>query len=492
MRNARLAALSLSLAAFIACGSPVVAQDEAAEAEKAAAEAAAARGRAAKAEEEARIAEEKARRAKRRALEKDLAAKEDALDAAREGGDREAVARAEAEVRSAAAALAASVAGLAGGRAPGGRPAPRAPFLPAEGLPPLATRTDRGGSDVVDAALEWLSRHQSPGGSWDGDGFDARCAGGKCPGAGGPLFDPGLSGLATLAFLGCGETHKSGRHRAVVHDALKYLKGIQDAEGCFGPRTSNHFTYNHAIAALAMAEAYGLTQSPLFKESAQKGIDFAEQCRNPYLAWRYGVRPQDNDTSVTGWMVMALASGKAAGLVVDEGGFRGAVAWLDKVTEPEFGRVGYTARGNGPARPQELMDRFPADRTESMTAVGILTRILCGAEREDPWVRKGVDLCMTSLPSWDESAGSIDFYYWYFGALATRRVGGDTVLRWKEAIRDAVVLHQRGEADGCARGSWDPVDPWGPDGGRVYSTAINALTSEACFTGRHGKVEVPK
>jgi hypothetical protein len=33
--------------------------------------------------------------------------------------------------------------------------------------------------------------------------------------------------------------------------------------------------------------------------------------------------------------------------------------------------------------------------------------------------------------------------------------------------------HQR--KDGCARGSFDPVDVWSPDGGRVYSTAMIAL-----------------
>jgi hypothetical protein len=309
---------------------------------------------------------------------------------------------------------------------------------------------------------------------------------GKCPGSGGPLFDPGLSGLATLAFLGAGETHQSAKHGDPVRNALKYLKGIQDAEGCFGPRTSNHFTYNHAMASLAMSEAFALTQSPLFRDSAQKGADFIQQCRNPYLAWRYGVRPQDNDTSVTGWMVAALRSAKTAGLAVDDACFDGALAWLDKVTEPEHGRAGDTARGNGPSRPQELMGAFPADRSESLTAEAVLTRFHCGQGAENEMLRKGLELCLRTPPSWDVQGGSIDFYYWYFGSLANFKAGGDYWRRWSAGLKDSVVAYQRGADSGCARGSWDPVDPWGAEGGRVYGTAVNTLTLEVYY--RYAKV----
>ncbi|RKY14224.1 MAG: hypothetical protein DRP82_04360, partial [Planctomycetota bacterium] len=34
---------------------------------------------------------------------------------------------------------------------------------------------------------------------------------------------------------------------------------------------------------------------------------------------------------------------------------------------------------------------------------------------------------------------------------------------------------------GCADGSWDPVGKWGMVGGRVYSTALNALTLEIYY-----------
>jgi len=358
-------------------------------------------------------------------------------------------------------------------------------------------KTDRmaeeGGAETgpaVEAALDWLIRHQSPDGRWDADGFEACCKGTKCGMPGGPLFDPGVSALALLAFSGYGETYKTPRFGAAVRIGLKWLKGVQDADGCFGPRTSSHFVYNHAIATLAMCDMFGMTRSPLFKSSAQQGIDFILQCQNPYLAWRYGVRPGDNDTSVTAWMVWALDAGKAAGLAVEPASLDGARAWLDQVTDPATGRVGYTKRGNGPARPQELMDRFPASRTESMAALGVLTRMHCGADRADPVVAKGLDLLAKVPPTWSTRDGSIDFYYWHFGTMAMFHAGGDRWKKWNESMKTALVDHQRRGAEDDARGSWDPLDPWATEEGRVGATALNTLTLETYY--RYRRIEKAK
>jgi len=329
---------------------------------------------------------------------------------------------------------------------------------------------------AVAAALDWLARHQSEDGRWDGTLFASRCQPpGTCAGAGRPEYTPGLTGLSLLSFLAAGETSKRGRYREQVRAGLKYLRSIQDPQGCIGPRTAAKFTYNHAIGALALVEAYRQSASGFLKLTAQAAVDFVGRCQNPYLAWRYGVRPGDNDTSVSGWMFLALYAAKAAGLEVGEQGFDGMKAWLEKVTEPDSGRVGYTVRGSLPHRRPELADQFPADRSESLTAIGIFCRILNGEEprRSEP-VQRGTENCLKCLPVWDENIGSIDFYYWHFGTLAMYQVGGDAYLTWRESMKTALLDNRR--RDGCSSGSWDPVDPWGREGGRVYSTAMAALT----------------
>ena len=355
--------------------------------------------------------------------------------------------------------------------------------------------------DSVMDALRWLKAHQSPGGQWESAGFDKWCdqkpaAEDKRPtGLGKAMYDPGVSGLALCAFLGAGYTNR-GKHpfKSTVSRGLRYLKNIQDPEGCFGARASSSFIYNHATASLAMVEAYGMTESPLFKASAQNCLEFIGLARNPYYAWRYGVKPGTNDTSVTGWMMMAIKSAKlinadaqkrglAPRLAVDEDAFTGVKAWVEKMTDPDYGRVGYITRGSGPARPKELVDRFPAEKSESMTAVGVLARIFMGEDpRKEPLMIKGAELMRKLPPTWNEADGSIDMYYWYYGALAMYQMGGRYWDSWKSALEKAVVDTQRKDTTYCEyKGSWDPIGPWGEDGGRVYSTALLAMCLQVWY-----------
>ena len=74
--------------------------------------------------------------------------------------------------------------------------------------------------------------------------------------------------------------------------------------------------------------------------------------------------------SVTSWMTHALATGVRAGLDVEPGAFRGALAFIDKMTDPATGRTGYQERGGAPARTNEMLTRFPPEKSESLTAAG--------------------------------------------------------------------------------------------------------------------------
>ncbi|MCB9833025.1 MAG: hypothetical protein H6807_11180 [Planctomycetes bacterium] len=341
---------------------------------------------------------------------------------------------------------------------------------------------------AVDKGLEWLAKHQSTDGSWDADGFMQNGdpnLGPLCDGKGNALYDVGVSGLALLCFLGAGETHKNGTYKKTVAQGLKWLRDSQDAEGCFGQKSVSNFTYNHAIGALAMAEAYGLTQSPLFKSYAEKGVAYVQQCQNPYKAWRYKEADGQNDTSVSGWMVMALKSGKSAGIEVDPTRFSWALDWIEEMTDQESGRTGYIRTGEPPVRETGKKEEFPAEESESLTAVGMLCRVFCGQDpAENSMIKLGADLLSKKLPVWDQAKGSIDMYYWYYGTLAMFQVGGEPWKKWNEAMNEAIIERQR--SDGNFSGSWDPKGAWGESGGRVYSTALMTLCLEVYY--RYGRV----
>ncbi len=331
---------------------------------------------------------------------------------------------------------------------------------------------------AIASALDWLARHQDPAGSWDCDDFGAHCEDGPITrGPGHPSYDVGVTGLALLAFLGIGETHRTDRHGGTVRRGLQWLLAAQDPEGCIGPRDQENFTYGHAIATLALVEAYGMTHDPKLLHKAQRAIDFVEAARNPRSAWRYGVRSGENDISVTGWMVMALKSARMAGLRVDQRALLDVRDYLDAMTD-DYGRAGYNERGSYSVRPIGKTREFPADQTEALTAAAVLSRIFLGEDpATTPVIRQGVRLLADRLPRWDPPA--LDFYYWYYGTLAMHQAGGSDWERWNRAMQKTLLEHQ--VKKGCERGSFDPVGAWGEEGGRVYSTALLTLCLEVSY-----------
>ncbi len=340
-------------------------------------------------------------------------------------------------------------------------------------------RTGKEGLRIAIAGtLDWLARHRHPEGYWDCDGFGAECMGKKCRGTGYPLYDPGVTGLALLAFLGAGHTHETGKYSAIVKSGLAYLKRIQDRKGCFGVQTG-HFMYSHCVAALAMCEAYQMTRSAQLQKPARVGLEFLlfAQNDNPEgegkLAWRYVVRPGDNDTSVTGWAVSVLQTAKAAGLDVPAAATRGARLFLDKMTYPENGRIGYVEPGVSPVRAPGREEKWPRSRTEADTALGMAAKIYLGENPTSDIMKLGTNLILERLPAWTVGDGSIDHYYWYHATRALSLIGGKPWETWRNAIRPVLLEHQ--EYEGCERGSFEPAGPWGEDGGRVYSTAILAM-----------------
>ncbi len=333
--------------------------------------------------------------------------------------------------------------------------------------------------------LKWLAEHQDEDGRWSCAEFmkhDPPDA--QCDGAGDQLHDVGMTGLALLAFLGDGNTFEVGPYRKNVTHGIKWLTEQQDEDsGLLGKKIGHGFIYDHAIASLALCEAYYLGgKNPLIGKTAQNAINFITRARNPYGAWRYEFPPNgENDTSVTGWMVLALRSAKEAGLKIDKAAFTGAMSWFDEVTDPATGRVGYTEIGSHSSRIQRVNDNYPPEKGEALTAIGLLGRFLMGQDPEtDVIMVKHANLMRSCLPEWDPEGFGCDMYYWYHGSYAMYQMGGNRYWEpWSAAMQEAILKSQR--RDGSFKGSWDPVGPWGFSGGRVYSTALMVLSLEVYF-----------
>ena len=273
----------------------------------------------------------------------------------------------------------------------------------------------------------------------------------------------------------------------VVGRGVDWLLARQDREGGFGGGAAKRM-YNDAIATYALAEAYGMTDDAAIGAAAQKAVAALQAAQNPRAAWRYSPRCGDNDASVTGWCVSALEAARRAGLEVDGQVLANAWAWIRRVTDANYGKVGYQSLEEAGVKVVVVGQNENYADHNTLAAIGMLVRAFVDGSRNDPALELGAKLLVNDLPVRDEARFTTDYYYWYYGTNALFQYDGPDSggsqkywKPWNQAVVNALLKHQYQHADGCLDGSWDPDDRWGFEGGRIYATALNALTLEVYY-----------
>jgi hypothetical protein len=241
----------------------------------------------------------------------------------------------------------------------------------------------------------------------------------------------------------------------------------------------------HAMATLAMVENAILSGSTAARDSAQRGLDFIGKIQSPQQrAWRYAEKPPDSDPTVTAWMTLALKAGQVGGIRSNDGGLRGASEFIRRITDERTFRTGYLKKGDLPFRFEAQAKRFPPGESESLTACGMTVRIFTGEEPRGSGLIKGqANLCLEKAPEWNPDTGRIDYFYWHFATIGMFQLGGTEWQTWYSKLKEAAAAgQQKGNPnESCQRGSWDPIDPWGTQGGRIYSTALMVLSLEVPY-----------
>jgi hypothetical protein len=334
---------------------------------------------------------------------------------------------------------------------------------------------------AVERALDWLARHQDADGRWDGgtaryedgtavagdDDFTVHCpAGQTCFGECAYWeADTALSALALLSFLGAGYTHKDGKYATTVENGLDFLRAQQKPDGDLRGASRAVGMYCHAMATLALCEAYALSLDDRLRDPAERAVAFLVHARaRDGQAWRYAPGAPVGDTSILGWVVMALKSARETGLSMlsPSSVQRGTLLWLDKVS---------TGHDKGLARYQ------PSEPvTATMTAEAWVCRQFMGTGGPGPASTEAA----AYLLDHDSDRGDSNFYYWYYGTLALYQHGGQPWTQWNNRLRDRIIRLQR--PTGHQAGSWDPDDSqYGAKGGRIYCTTLAALSLEVYY-----------
>ena len=331
--------------------------------------------------------------------------------------------------------------------------------------------------EAIELGLAYLASTQRPDGSWSlqGHGDDVALR-----------SDTAATGLCLLAFQGAGYTHMQHQYADTVSRGLEFLINNQRSSGNLfraeGNERNDHSVamYSHGIAALALSESFGMTQDKRLEESAQAALDYIVKTQHRKLgAWRY--TPQVSaDTSVTGWMMMALKSGELSGLKIPPETYKGINQWLDYAQDPDRpDRYRYD-----PFAPDNYKQRHGRKPSPTMTAVGMLMRMYSGWRRDNPAMVSAADFLLEYPPrlgtqGWTKRDG----YYWYYATQVMFHMGGNHWRRWNQHLNPLLL---RGQIkDGPKAGSWDPQNPvpdrWAPHAGRLYVTTMNLLNLEVYY-----------
>ncbi len=350
---------------------------------------------------------------------------------------------------------------------------------------------------AVDKALRWLAYHQEADGHWEVDKFlsnkELRYGGSAWLNS---KFVPGVTGLATLAFLGAGHSTRIGAYKDNVKRAVAWIMSQQGPDGDYSskyPGSKLAQYYDHCICTLALCEALAMSghiaESPGDKkselqDSVEKGIALILkwQSQNTTGGWTYYDR-QVTDPTVTGWAVMALKSAKVAGIHVPADAILRAKDAIKNVTtlDKAKGDYGESVTGYLDAGAKNF-----GSKGYACTAAGMVINLFLGANTTDDYVA-GAAAFITAddgLPQYlfkpqDPTTDHQNLYYWYYGTMGTFQAGGDYWKKWNEKLKAALVPNQC--KDGDNDGSWAPDDVWGAWGGRVYSTALGCLCLEVYY-----------
>jgi hypothetical protein len=297
------------------------------------------------------------------------------------------------------------------------------------------------GAAVV-AALRWLKQNQRPDGSWECNDSDS---------AG--------TGLAILAFLGHGETPDSEEFGPTVKNGLAYLVSRIGDDGLVTDKNM----YAQGVVTLALSEAYGLTKSPVVRAPLERAIRVIRAAQKvsktkPKHAggWRYSPSAKDSDTSVSGWMIMALESAKLAGVALPDDSFEMASQYLWNMRSGE----GFSYTGG--------------NATPNMTAVGVLCQQFLG-HGADPRLKSALDYLKEQQATWDTPEDRFTLYGWHYITQAMFHAGGDYWDNWNKQIRDTMVKSQAED------GHWDVPPKSNEKAGPVYSTSLGCLILEVYY-----------
>jgi hypothetical protein len=276
-----------------------------------------------------------------------------------------------------------------------------------------------------------------------------------------------FNALAMLAFMSSGHTPGRGKYGDVIENGVvepgvltrgkKYMLSKAQPTGYI----SSGAMYEHGLAALCLAEMYGMDPDPDLEDKLRKAVELIVKTQSPAGGWRYTPAPTDQDLSVTVMQVVALRAAYNAGIRVPDETLGKAVKYVQSSAQrgPDnkpVGGFGYQGPGQSP----------------QTSAGGTLCLQLLG-HYDDPTIPPTLQFLSKVPVEWGGANPPYFYYFHYYAIQAFYQAGGKEWNEWHPRVRELLLKHQN------ADGSWDvpagSSEAQYTNGDKVYSTAMATL-----------------
>jgi len=316
------------------------------------------------------------------------------------------------------------------------------------------------------APVPWLVSHQEADGRWDADDFRSHDPAGSQRGTPGiEEADVAVTSLATMAFLGDGNTATRGPYRSNVARAIRWLADQQDSEsGWIGVQGHPRSLRHHALATVALGESNLFSPAAEVRTSCRRAVRLLSDRVLQDGGWSAdGTTGMAADGLTTGWAFLALRSARDSGVEVEEKLLEGAITWFESHTDEKTGIVSTSADGATDWK---------------ATALGLLCRVMTLGhdEEKDPALLAAGDQLSRLQPPWRSDGAGMDPELWFLTSLATYQLGGEHWKRWNKTLKGLLVDKNR-----VAHDAVTPVDPELLAEGSVAGIAYSTLSIEIYF-----------
>jgi len=315
--------------------------------------------------------------------------------------------------------------------------------------------------EAVLNGLRWLKAHQNSDGSWSGQSSVA------------------MTGLALLAYFGHCETPASDEFGDSCLNGILYLVnlGMKNDGRMADNFTANHWSYEHAIATYALAEATIFCKEigqlvPYLDEVTGRAGQFIidHQHGNGGWAYAYAKTGGHTDVSVVGWQLQALKACALTGIK-----FQGRTGCVTKALKYLAGCQNVNG-GFGYAGPNSGVADYC-----TLTGVGTLCYQFWGNAKHEA-VNRAIQYILKNT-RFDYNGPCSDLYGHYYESQALMQRGGEAWKTYNALFRDQLLNNQDGDGSWKAPGGGQkirsPAPTYATD--KTYRTCLCTLMLEVYY-----------